>query len=820
MPSPPAAAAVAGTGTHAAATRLPLFSECLPIVSTVSCTPYTSRFYINSTALASRYASILPFFAQSSQADSRSGDSGVSKFADTEINAPGAPILTAAVWDQIVSGVTNPADPVARYFAIASAAEANGFGLLSIDPCMSASASSTSSQLEMNRRSPSVYFLGGEFVANHQISDPTSDGSPGYWGAAAAAAGGENGGGSGDGQSGGGLMFQRSVVCGHDLFVASAGCNSAVARHALEAAVSDSPTKADGQEGAPASSRKSKSAKTRLSRGSATPVVANGPVVPFCSSMCTMVSNSLVEAANARVAADPSLAENCLRRRDHPATSMCSSVVDGMRSVLEGLGEDVNSGYCSMGVDDDRTSCGYAASADATAFFCASSLSDVPTVNDACCSHVTLSHFPKHSDSSRAKFLASSPMLASLLGATKAVNLLASPPTAHSPRVALVSYEWGSDEPTVNDDGIVDLSSTLLYDATDYYMKSEGGGRSKKESSTAVEENVAAVREARNSISGYLVSSFLPLSWQKGLVALVAESGMDEPVNDGDSDVAEVLDVIGDDDEGAGKAGASGSSSKSAPKPTGGAGGGDDDGDDAAAKPGGGAAGNKDDGDDGDTEDEKKPAGGTAGGDSDGDDDAEGSGPKTPAKPAVSKPAAGAPPKAATKLGSSAAAPKSNPPPSSSLSPGAIIAIIVAGLIVVVAVVAGIVTAVRNRRKNGYEQLSGGVQRGGTKNVGRQPSITSRLSVRGRAPSVRGPRSQGVGPPQAPSRSDSSGTRGSKIREVHFEYDPVQDDELSLWPTDLVEVSFEFGDGWATGKNMRTGKIGVFPLTCLDGGEA
>ncbi|KAI9333360.1 hypothetical protein DFJ73DRAFT_854489 [Zopfochytrium polystomum] len=817
MPSPPpaAAAAVAGTGTHAAPTSLPLFSECLPIASTVSCTPYTSRFYINSTALSSRYASILPFFAQSSLADSGS---------DTDTNSAAPPILTAAVWDQIVSGVTNPADPVARYFAIASATDASGFGLLSIDPCMSAFASST---LEMSRRSPSFG------VANHHMGDGTSDGSPGYWGAAAPAAGGENGGGSGDGQSGGGPMFQRSVVCGHDLFVASAGCNSADARHALEAAVSDPPTKAVGGKGAASSSRKSKSAKTRRSRGSATPAAANGPVLPFCSSMCTMVSNSLVEAANERVAADPSLAENCLHRRDHPATGMCSSVVDGMRSVLEGLGEDVNSGYCSMGVDDDRTSCGYAASSDATASFCASSLSDVPTVNDACCSHVTLSGFPKHSDSSRAKFLASSPMLASLLGATKAVSLLASPPTAHSYGAVLVSYEWGSDEPTVNDDGIVDLSSTLLYDATDYYMKSEGHGQSRKESSTAMEENVAAAREARNSMSGYLVSSFLPLSWQKGLVALVAENGMDEAVNNGDSDVAEVLDVSGDDDDGAKKAGTPAGGSKTAPKPTSGAGGGDDDGDDDAAKPsgatGGGAAGSKDDGDDGDKDDEKNPAGGDS--DGDGDDDAEGSGPKKPAKPPVSKPAkppvskpaAGAPPKSAVKLGSSAATPKSNPPPSSSLSPGAIIAIIVAGLIVVVAVVAGIVTAVRNRRnKNGYEQLSGGAaQRGGThKNVGRQPSITSRLSVRGRAPSVRGPRSQGTSALQAPSRNDSSGTRGSKIREVHFEYDPVQDDELSLWPTDLVEVSFEFGDGWATGKNMRTGKIGVFPLTCLDGGEA
>ncbi|KAI8831386.1 hypothetical protein BC829DRAFT_494512 [Chytridium lagenaria] len=52
-------------------------------------------------------------------------------------------------------------------------------------------------------------------------------------------------------------------------------------------------------------------------------------------------------------------------------------------------------------------------------------------------------------------------------------------------------------------------------------------------------------------------------------------------------------------------------------------------------------------------------------------------------------------------------------------------------------------------------------------------------------------------------------------RRVIYDYEPVQPDEILLTPGDLVEVSVEYDDGWATGKNLSTGRIGTFPVTCL-----
>ncbi|KAI9366001.1 hypothetical protein DFJ73DRAFT_156426 [Zopfochytrium polystomum] len=306
MPPPPAAGPgiAASSAPTTTTTTTPLFSECLPIASTLSCTPYTSRFYINATALSSRYASILPFFAPVSRTDMDSVDGGLAAVAAP--SKPGrksgaqasfasaGPTLTADVWDQIVASVSNPSDAVARYFAIASATSENPAGLFNVDPCMAGSATSSGAALPLDRRTPSIYG-GGDFVANHRKSGSVGDSSPGYWGAIAPVIGGV------DGRGAGGPMFQRSVLCGYDLFVASAGCNTAEVRHNLEAAA------AIESKGAPPSGRtpaprKSDSTKTRRSKGppaassGSGSAASSGPVLPFCSSVCTMVSNSLVEA--------------------------------------------------------------------------------------------------------------------------------------------------------------------------------------------------------------------------------------------------------------------------------------------------------------------------------------------------------------------------------------------------------------------------------------------------------------------------------------------------------------------------------------------
>ncbi|KAJ3097993.1 Vinexin, partial [Phlyctochytrium planicorne] len=61
----------------------------------------------------------------------------------------------------------------------------------------------------------------------------------------------------------------------------------------------------------------------------------------------------------------------------------------------------------------------------------------------------------------------------------------------------------------------------------------------------------------------------------------------------------------------------------------------------------------------------------------------------------------------------------------------------------------------------------------------------------------------------------SSATADVRPRRVVYDYEPMQPDELLLTPGDLVEVSVEYDDGWGTGKNLSTGRIGTFPVTCL-----
>ncbi|KAJ3110610.1 hypothetical protein HDU96_006417 [Phlyctochytrium bullatum] len=59
-------------------------------------------------------------------------------------------------------------------------------------------------------------------------------------------------------------------------------------------------------------------------------------------------------------------------------------------------------------------------------------------------------------------------------------------------------------------------------------------------------------------------------------------------------------------------------------------------------------------------------------------------------------------------------------------------------------------------------------------------------------------------------------TGDGRPRKVLHEYEPVQPDEIVLNPGDFVEVSVEYDDGWGTGKNLSTGRIGAFPVACLE----
>ncbi|KAJ1547294.1 hypothetical protein HK405_006227 [Cladochytrium tenue] len=56
-----------------------------------------------------------------------------------------------------------------------------------------------------------------------------------------------------------------------------------------------------------------------------------------------------------------------------------------------------------------------------------------------------------------------------------------------------------------------------------------------------------------------------------------------------------------------------------------------------------------------------------------------------------------------------------------------------------------------------------------------------------------------------------------RVRRVKFDYEPQRPDEMTLAPGDDVIVSVSYDDGWATGENLTTGRIGTFPLTNLNG---
>ncbi|KAJ1549348.1 hypothetical protein HK405_004984 [Cladochytrium tenue] len=63
-------------------------------------------------------------------------------------------------------------------------------------------------------------------------------------------------------------------------------------------------------------------------------------------------------------------------------------------------------------------------------------------------------------------------------------------------------------------------------------------------------------------------------------------------------------------------------------------------------------------------------------------------------------------------------------------------------------------------------------------------------------------------------RVNGAGVRAARVM---FAYEPQHPDEMTLAPGDDVIVWVRYEDGWATGENLTTGRIGMFPLTWLDG---
>jgi len=65
--------------------------------------------------------------------------------------------------------------------------------------------------------------------------------------------------------------------------------------------------------------------------------------------------------------------------------------------------------------------------------------------------------------------------------------------------------------------------------------------------------------------------------------------------------------------------------------------------------------------------------------------------------------------------------------------------------------------------------------------------------------------------PFPPGATSSSSVASHQIYKAQFEYKATQKDELSLRKGELYQVMEKCHDGWFKGKNMKTGKSGVFP---------
>ncbi|KAJ3337200.1 hypothetical protein HDU93_001442 [Gonapodya sp. JEL0774] len=55
-----------------------------------------------------------------------------------------------------------------------------------------------------------------------------------------------------------------------------------------------------------------------------------------------------------------------------------------------------------------------------------------------------------------------------------------------------------------------------------------------------------------------------------------------------------------------------------------------------------------------------------------------------------------------------------------------------------------------------------------------------------------------------------------RIESLPGQYNPVNEDEIALFPMNAVSLQAIFRDGWGYGTNLTTGAIGMFPLDYLD----
>ena len=56
----------------------------------------------------------------------------------------------------------------------------------------------------------------------------------------------------------------------------------------------------------------------------------------------------------------------------------------------------------------------------------------------------------------------------------------------------------------------------------------------------------------------------------------------------------------------------------------------------------------------------------------------------------------------------------------------------------------------------------------------------------------------------------------SQNRTAAYKYSADADDEIDLEEGDVIEDVEDYGDGWSSGRNARTGEIGSFPSSFVE----
>lgn len=697
------------------------------------------------------------------------------------------------------------------------------------------------------------------------------------------------------------VMYHRSVLCAHDIFVESRGCNEVVGMGGSEVnyisgkskdadkeggAESTGGTENDENEEAEKGANEKKKVKKNKetadgddsddkevapvdpkpaapprppppppptskpgevpsldpdllsvsSRGNPT-LLSVSP--PLCASVCGAMSNSIYTAyvASSALCSDNGSAAKAAAQRQREAAAFCLGAVEAMHAVMNGWNVDrlsewggVGGRYCSMGFDSDLTSCGFTGNLDLAQDYCSNTSSSSSSASTACCGYLAestrqppLQPPTKSSHTHTRAHNKPSPLLFSILGHSTAANNEA--PLQQRQRLSkVVSFEWepvfdynaavraakvlrtGDEEGDDDDEEgvnvmsplpMVSLDSEFEFDATAYYaVAGAAAAAAATDPSTADEDWMPGLGGGMQVLPEKSRKSIAAVALFDGGFDRAAAVGGKSHVNGfrnsghgaakENSGIAAAMAALLNTDNLLGMRAASvdaqvgftAGSNVAALKSQ-----------DRMSKAQKAAAEwprqwlsrfetpNPGDSDDGDDSSKSEMTEEDA-------DSTSKSGNTT--KGTKRKKISPTPPNSKATQNSASSG--------GGLSVGVIVGISVGAAALLFTIVAIFVVRFVRRQQREPPESSG-----------------TASSFIPSSPSLRAARR----------KSTKKGKEGSETlpqtkKTVH-QYEPTQQDEIALNPGDFVEIALSYQDGWATGKNLTTGRIGTFPLACLEG---